>query len=73
MAYSPAQTDGWPDDSACVNRAMQVVSQEQAAAAAAASLRREAHKERQVTRVLEASKMRSDRAARVAKLKVGLT
>ena len=44
---------------------MEVVSQEQAAAAAAASLRREVHKERQVTQVLEASKMRSDRAARV--------
>lgn len=57
----------------CVIRAMQVVSQEQAAAAAAASLRREAQKQRQVTQVLEASKMRSDRAARVAKLKVGLT
>lgn len=52
-------------------RAMQVVSQEQAAAAAAATQMREAHKERQVTKVLEASKTRSQRAARVAKLKVG--
>ena len=52
---------------------MQVVCQEQAAAAAAATQRREAHKERQVTKVLEASKMRSQRAARVAKLKVGLS
>ena len=52
---------------------MQVVSQEQAAAAAAATHRREAHKERQVTKVLEASKMRSQRAARVAKLKVGFS
>ena len=52
---------------------MQVVSQEQAAAAAAASHRREAHKQRQVTKVLEASRMRSQRAARVAKLKVGFS
>lgn len=51
---------------------MQVVCQEQAAAAAAATQRQEAHKERQVTKVLEASRMRSQRAARVAKLKVGL-
>ena len=52
---------------------MQVVCQEQAAAAAAAAQRQEAHKERQVTKVLEASRMRSQRAARVAKLKVGLS
>ncbi len=54
----------------CVNRAMQVVAQEQAAAAAAAAVKREAHKQRQVTKVLEASKLRSERATRVSKLKV---
>ncbi len=54
----------------CVNRAMQVVAQEQAAAAAAAAVKWEAHKQRQVTKVLEASKLRSERATRVSKLKV---
>ena len=56
---------------ACV-RAMQVVAQEQAAAAAAAAVKREARKQRQVTKVLEASKLRSERATRVFKLKVRL-
>ena len=56
----------------CVIRAMQVVAQEQAAAAAAAAVKREAHKQRQVTKVLEASKLRSERASRVSKLKVQL-
>lgn len=51
-------------------RAMQVVAQEQAAAAAAASVKQQARKQRQVTKVLEASKLRSERAARVSKLKV---
>ncbi len=51
-------------------RAMEVVAQEQAAAAAAASVKREAHKQRQVTKVLDASRLRSGRAARVSKLKV---
>ena len=51
---------------------MQVVAQEQAAAAAAAAVKREAHKQRQVTKVLEASKLRSERATRVSKLKVQL-
>lgn len=49
---------------------MQVVAQEQAAAAAAAAVKREAHKQRQVTKALEASKLRSERATRVSKLKV---
>lgn len=53
-------------------RAMQVVAQEQAAAAAAASVKQQARKQRQVTKVLEASKLRSERAARVSKLKVGV-
>ncbi len=57
----------------CVIRAMQVVAQEQAAAAAAAAVKREAIKQRQVTKVLEASKLRSERATRVSKLKVQLT
>jgi len=56
----------------CVIRAMQVVAQEQAAAAAAAAVKREAYKQRQVTKVLEASKLRSERATRVFKLKVQL-
>jgi len=33
-------------------------------------VKREAHKQRQVTKVLEASKLRSERATRVSKLKV---
>ena len=52
-------------------RAMQVMAQEQAAAAAAAAVQREAHKKRQVSKALEASRLRADRATRVAKLKVG--
>ena len=49
---------------------MQVVAQEQAAAAAVAAVKRKAHKRHQVAKVLEASRQRSERAIRVAKLKV---
>ena len=72
-AKSPGFEDGRLMTLDVAIRAMQVVAQEQAAAAAAATLRREAHKERQVTKALEASKMRSERAIRVAKLKVGFS
>ena len=52
---------------------MQVVAQEQAAAAAAPAAKREINKQRQVSKVLEASRLRAERATRVAKLKVGFT
>ena len=51
-------------------RAMQVVAEEQAAAAAAAAAKRETRKQRQISKVLEASRLRAERATRVAKLKV---
>ena len=51
-------------------RAMKVVEEEQAATAAAAAVKREAGKRRQVSKALEASRLRAERATRVAKLKV---
>lgn len=49
---------------------MQVVAEEQAADANAAAKHKEAQKQSQVIKALQASKLRAERASRVTKLKV---
>ena len=49
---------------------MQVVAEEQAASAAAAGRHKQAQKRQQVQQVLLASRLRAERATRVARLKV---
>ena len=49
---------------------MQVVAEEQAASAAAVGRHQQAQKRRQLHQVLLASRLRAERATRVAKLKV---